>query len=106
MAVKTYRDKCRYAQPEMIVPVTAHAAFDKAAEYLGIKIIHIDLESDMKPSVRNIENAITSNTIMIVGSAPNYPHGMVDPIPEMAAVAKKHGIGFHVDRCLGGFFLP
>ena len=50
--------------------------------------------------------AITSNTIVLVGSAPQFPHGIVDPIQDIAKLARKHGIGMHVDCCLGGFILP
>jgi len=106
MAVKTYRDKCKFKNPEMIIPVTAHAAFDKAANYFGIKIIHVPITKEFVVDVKAIEAAITKNTIMIVGSAPEYPHGMVDPISQLAAIAKKRNIGMHVDCCLGGFVLP
>ena len=106
MAVKAYRDYYRKEHPEMIVPVTAHAAFDKAAEYFGIKIIHIPIDDDMKCDIALVKNAITSNTIMIAGSAPQYPHGIIDDIEAMSQLAENHGIGFHTDACLGGFFLP
>eukprot|EP01114_Cavostelium_apophysatum_P017080 TRINITY_DN498_c0_g1_i2.p1 TRINITY_DN498_c0_g1~~TRINITY_DN498_c0_g1_i2.p1 ORF type:complete len:525 (-),score=128.59 TRINITY_DN498_c0_g1_i2:83-1657(-) len=106
MAVKAYRDRAKLAAPEMIVPVTAHAAFDKAASYFGIKIIHIPVDSNFVVDVKQVEAAITRNTIMIAGSAPNYPYGTVDPIPQLAALAKKNNIGFHTDGCLGGYLLP
>jgi len=107
MAVKAYRDKCQYSHPEMVIPVSAHAAFDKAAAYFGIKVIHVALDSKtMQVDVKAVERAITKNTIMIVGSAPNYPYGSVDPIEQLAAIAQKRGIGMHVASCLGGFLLP
>jgi len=107
MAVKTYRDKFQFSHPEMVIPITAHAAFDKAAAYFGIKAIHIPVDpKTMQVDVKAVERAITKNTIMLVGSAPNYPYGCIDPIEELASIAEKRGIGMHVDSCLGGFFLP
>lgn len=107
MAVKAYRDFKKFEHPEMIVPVTAHAAFDKAAGYFGIKIIHIELNPNtLTVDISAVKKAITKNTIMIVGSAPEYAHGVVDPIPQLAALAKQHNIGFHTDACLGGYVLP
>lgn len=107
MAVKAYREKVNIDEPEMIVPITAHAAFDKAAQYFKIKIVHIPVDqTTFVVDPKLVERAITKNTILIAGSAPNYPYGTVDPIPQLAAIAKKHGIGFHTDSCLGGFVLP
>lgn len=106
MAVKAYRDRAKISNPEIIVPITAHAAFDKAAYYFGIKIVHIPVDSMYCADLKALQNAINKNTIMIGGSAPNFPYGTIDPIPEMAAIAKKHGIGFHTDACLGGFLMP
>eukprot|EP01113_Clastostelium_recurvatum_P047913 TRINITY_DN861_c0_g1_i3.p1 TRINITY_DN861_c0_g1~~TRINITY_DN861_c0_g1_i3.p1 ORF type:complete len:554 (+),score=149.44 TRINITY_DN861_c0_g1_i3:40-1662(+) len=110
MAIKTYRDeafakgKTRY--PEIIVPVTAHAAFDKGGQYFGVKVVHVPLGDDYAVDMKAMRRAINRNTILLVGSAPNFPHGIVDPISEIAALAKEHGIGCHVDCCLGGFVLP
>lgn len=106
MAVKAYRDRAKKKNPEMIVPVTAHAAFDKAGQYFGVKVVHITLTSDWKADVSALERAINKNTIMIAGSAPEFAHGMIDPIPEMAAIAMRHNIPFHSDCCLGGYLLP
>lgn len=106
MAVKAYRDRAGVQNPEMVVPVTIHAAFDKAAKYFGIKIVHVPINANFVVDVKDVEKAITKNTILIAASAPNYPYGTVDPIPELAALAKSRGIGFHTDGCLGGFLLP
>jgi len=73
---------------------------------LESKIIHAPLDKDYKADVNAVKSLITKNTIMLVGSAPQYAHGTVDPIPELAALAQKHNIGMHVDSCLGGFVLP
>lgn len=110
VAMKTYRDWARETKgitaPEMIAPATAHAAFDKAAQYFGIKIIRIPVGPDFRADVVAARNAITANTIVLIGSAPPFPHGLVDPIEELSELAREHGLGFHTDGCLGGFLLP
>lgn len=111
MAIKTYRDMARelrgVTEPEMVVPVTIHAAVDKAAQYFGITLIHIDVdEKTGKVNLAKVRRAISPNTIMIAGSAPNFPHGIIDDIEELAKLAQRHKIGMHVDACLGGFLLP
>lgn len=110
LAMKTYRDHARatkgITEPQMIVPVTAHAAFDKAAQYFGIELVHVPIGDDLRADVAAVEAAITDNTVVIAGSAPPFPHGIVDPIEEMSELARSRGIGFHTDACLGGFVLP
>lgn len=110
MAVKAARDRAReerdVTEPEMVVPVSAHPAFDKAAQYLRVKPVHVPLRDDLRADVDALREAITKNTVLVVGSAPNYPFGTIDPIPELAALAEERGINFHVDACLGGFLLP
>lgn len=110
LAMKTYRDWARETKgitaPEMIVPTTAHAAFDKAAQYFGIKMIRIPVAPDFRADVAATRQAITPGTIVLVGSAPPFPHGIVDPIEELSDLAQEHAIGFHTDGCLGGFLLP
>jgi sphinganine-1-phosphate aldolase len=110
LAMKTYRDWAKETKkirdPEMVVPITAHAAFDKAAQYFNIKMIHIPVKNDFRADVTAVRKAITKNTIVVVGSAPSFPHGAVDPIAELSEVARKRKIGFHTDACLGGFVLP
>ena len=110
LAMKTYRDYARdkkgIKRPNMIVPTTVHAAFDKASQYFGIKMIRIPVDADFRADVAATQKAITRNTIVIVGSAPAFPHGIVDPIEELSELAYARGIGFHTDACLGGFVLP
>lgn len=110
LAMKTYRDWARekkgITKPEMIVPITAHAAFDKASQYFNIKTIHIPVDENFRADVDATKKAITPNTIVIVGSAPSFPHGAIDPIAELSELARGRGIGFHSDACLGGFVLP
>src|SRR3990172_6880237 len=110
LAMKTYRDYARdkkgITKPEMVVPTTAHAAFNKAAQFFGIEIIHVPVGEDYRADVRAMERAVTENTVVIVGSAPTFPHGLIDPIEELSELARARGIGFHTDACLGGFILP
>lgn len=110
LAMKTYRDRARAEQgvrrPEMVIPSTAHAAFEKASQYFGIKLVKVPVGADFRADVRATKKAINRNTIVVVGSAPSFPHGVVDPIGELAELARSNGIGFHTDACLGGFILP
>ena len=110
LAVKTYRDLARATRgvrkPEMIVPTTAHVAWFKASEYFGVKLRLLPLDEDLRADVGRLQGMINRRTVMILGSAPEYPHGSIDPIEAMGAVAQKHGIPLHVDACVGGFILP
>jgi sphinganine-1-phosphate aldolase len=110
LAMKTYRDRARERQgitaPEMIIPSSAHAAFDKAAQYFNIKPVRIPVGADYRADVDSTRRAITKNTIVLVGSTPCFPHGVIDPIAELSELARARGIGFHTDACLGGFVLP
>lgn len=110
MAMKTYRDQAREKRgittPEMILPVTAHPAFEKAAHYFDIKPVHVPLTADYRVDVDLVQEALTGDTVVLVGSAPCYPYGVIDPIEALAALARDHKIGCHVDGCLGGFLLP
>ena len=112
MAVKTARDYCRpkkpgITEPEMLMPATAHAAFHKAAKYFDVKPVLVPVDGNtFKADVAAIRQAITENTILMVGSAPSYAHGVVDPIEELAALAREHDLLFHTDACVGGFMLP
>ncbi|XP_074856364.1 sphingosine-1-phosphate lyase 1 isoform X1 [Carettochelys insculpta] len=108
MACKAYRDLAYergIKHPEILVPVSVHAAFDKAAHYFGLKIVHIPLTKTMQVDVQAMRRAISKNTAMLACSAPQFPHGVMDPIEEVAKLALKYGIPFHVDACLGGFLI-
>ncbi|KAJ3373004.1 hypothetical protein HDU91_001437 [Kappamyces sp. JEL0680] len=112
MSMKTHRDWARkvkgITEPEMygraahvrVVPISVHAAFDKGAQYFGIKLIHAPVGDDGCVLVDKVAAAITANTIMLAGSTPGFPHGAVDNIPALAKLALQHGIGLHVDSCL------
>ncbi|MDQ3368549.1 MAG: aspartate aminotransferase family protein [Myxococcota bacterium] len=110
-AVAAYRDRARrerpwIRRPELVVPQTIHPAFDKAAHYFGVKLVKVAVGTDLRADVRAMGKAIGRRTIGIVGSAPQYPHGVIDPIAELGALAMKHKIPMHVDACVGGFMLP
>jgi len=109
--MKVYRDWARAEKgitaPEIIMPHTAHPAFDKSGEYFGIKMVHIPVKGpDFRVDPRAVEEQINENTVAIVGSAGNYPYGLIDPLEKLSAIALKHDIGMHVDGCLGGFIFP
>lgn len=111
MACKTYRDWARQVkgitEPEMVIPISAHVAFDKAAHYLGIKIHHIRVDPrTRKVDIKRVNRAINCNTIMLVGSCPNFPDGAVDDIASLSKLAETNNIGLHVDCCLGSFIVP
>jgi glutamate/tyrosine decarboxylase-like PLP-dependent enzyme len=110
MGVKTARDWARaekgIAHPQIVVPVTAHPAFDKSANYLDVEIVHTPLRDDLRADVDAMRRAITENTVLIAGSAPCYPFGVIDPITEIAALAAERGLLCHVDACLGAYLLP
>jgi glutamate/tyrosine decarboxylase-like PLP-dependent enzyme len=111
MAVKTARNWARVnmdsiKRPEILVPESIHPAFEKAGEYFDVRLIHYPVNADFVADVEAAREKIGSNTIMMAASAPSYPHGVMDPIPELVGIAKERGILFHVDACLGGFLLP
>ena len=111
LAVKAYRDLARATRknvtdPEILVPESAHPAFLKAAHYFCLKPVFVPLDRDYRADIDALADRISSQTIVMVGSAPSLGQGIVDPIPEMGQLAAEHGIGLHVDACLGSFFLP
>ncbi len=112
LAMKAYRDQARAGagrrvrRPEVVAPSTAHVAFDKAAQCFGIKLVRVPVGSDYRADVAAMRRAVNRSTVAMVGSAPSFPHGVVDPVEELAAVAAERRIGFHTDACLGGFVLP
>jgi glutamate/tyrosine decarboxylase-like PLP-dependent enzyme len=93
-------------QPDMVLPESAHAAFHKAAHLFGIEVHKTPVRSDWTADVDAMAAAVTPNTVLVVGSAPQYPQGVVDPIPDIARLAATVGANCHVDACMGGFVLP
>jgi sphinganine-1-phosphate aldolase len=108
-AMLTYREWGRNTKgidrPQIILPVTAHPAHDKAMHYFGIEAIKAPVTDDYVVDVDFVRDHIGPNTVALVGSAGTYPHGLIDPIPELGQLAIEHGLGLHVDGCLGGFIL-
>ncbi len=110
LAMKAYRDFARerrgIAEPQIVAPVTAHAAFDKAAKFFDMALVRVGVDADFKADLAAMADAVTDRTAVLVGSAPSFPHGVIDPIPALAALAAGRGAGCHVDACLGGFIVP
>ena len=111
VAVAALRDRARRERPwirspELIVPRTVHPAFDKAAHYFGVKLRKVEVGADLRVDLRAVARRIGRSTIGLVGSAPQYAHGVVDPIAGLGEMAARHRLPLHVDACLGGFVLP
>ncbi|MEM3120357.1 MAG: aspartate aminotransferase family protein [Nitrososphaerota archaeon] len=112
LAVKAARDhfilkRGMLTIPEIVMPVTGHPAYDKAAEYMALRVKRVRIDgANFTADPNAINEAITENTAMIVGSAPNWPFGTIDPIKDLAEIASDKGLWLHVDACVGGFVLP
>jgi glutamate/tyrosine decarboxylase-like PLP-dependent enzyme len=111
LAMKAYRDRARkkkpwILRPEVIAPATAHVAFDKAAHYFGFRLRRAAVDSSGQVDLSAVKKLINRHTIALVGSAPQYPHGTVDPIDALGTLAQRRGLPLHVDACFGGFILP
>lgn len=109
LAMKSYRDHGRahrgIRHGNIVLPVSAHPAFHKAAHTLDVEVITVPVASDGRADVEKMKAAVNGNTLVMVGSAVSFPHGVVDPIEELSSFALRRGIGFHTDACLGGFIL-
>jgi len=111
LAVKTARDRARAERPEirspeMVLSVTAHPAFTKAGKYLNVKPVFVPFDCEtFEADVDAMRDAITPNTILLVGSAPGYAQGVIDPIAEIGQLAQERDLMFHVDACVGGIQL-
>ncbi len=93
--------------PSMVIPSSAHAAFHKAAEFLGVRAVLVDVDPEtFRADPAAMAGAVDDTTVLVVASAPSYAHGVVDPVPEIAALAAARGIRCHVDACIGGWVLP
>ena len=111
MAAKTHRQwgerEKGITSPEVVCAGSAHAAIYKAADILRLTLIEVPIDPvSCEMDVAAAAAAITPNTVMIYSSAPNYPQGVIDPIAQLSELALRHGVGLHVDCCLGGFVLP
>lgn len=96
----------KITQPEVVVPVTIHPAFDKAAVLFGLQLRKAPVDESRSVIPAEVEKLITKNTILLVASAPSYPNGVLDPIEAIASIATRNHLPFHVDACVGGFMLP
>lgn len=135
-AIKASRDYMRatrgITQPEMVIAVSAHAAYYKvvcccvltcqlptipmrpschmvctqAAEYFNIRLVRVPVGKDFCLSGAAVRGALSRNTVVVVASAPGFPHGVVDHIADIAAITRRRGVCLHVDACLGGFVMP
>jgi glutamate/tyrosine decarboxylase-like PLP-dependent enzyme len=111
LAVKAARDHARQRNarpgvPQIVMAASAHPAFDKAAHFMGLLPVRTPLRADFTADPQAIADAIGPDTVMVVGSVPAFPHGVVDPVDEIAAVAQSRGVWMHVDACVGGYFAP
>lgn len=93
-------------RPNAVIPHTAHASLDKHGHYLGVEMRRIPVKGDFRADVAAMAAAIDERTVMLVGSAPGYTHGVFDPIPDLGTLAKARGLWLHVDGCWGGFLTP
>merc|ERR1719348_2317209 len=97
------RDTKGISRPNLVMADSAHVGFDKAGHVLNVAIRKVKVDPDtLTPRIADLKSACDSNTIMLVASAPSYPHGVMDPIPEMAQLGLQLNIPVHVDACLGG----
>ncbi|HEX9994618.1 MAG TPA: aminotransferase class V-fold PLP-dependent enzyme [Acidimicrobiales bacterium] len=110
VAVLGARERARaergVTEPRMVVADSAHAAFHKAAHCFGVAVDTVPVGPDFRADVDAMADAVDDRTVLVVGSAPQYPQGVIDPVPALAAVAAEVGASFHVDACMGGFVLP
>lgn len=111
LALKTARDWARaekgIVRPKAVVPRTCHPTFTRAAHYLGMEVVRVrTTRNDFRADVAGMARTIDADTILVMGSAPNYPFGVFDPIAEIAALAQERGLWMHVDACVGGFLAP
>ncbi|MFT4299192.1 MAG: aminotransferase class V-fold PLP-dependent enzyme [Aeromicrobium sp.] len=110
LAVKTARDAAGVADPVLVAPSTVHAAFHKACHYFGVERVAVPVDpltfrAD-PAAMAEAMDAHAGRVVLVAASAPSYAHGVVDPIEEIAAVARVRGVRFHVDACIGGWVLP
>ncbi len=111
LACLTYRDYFReekgITKPNIVCFDTVHPAIDKAGHYFGIEIRKVKTGEDTNTGlVIDIKKQMNKNTILIIGSAPSYPHGIIDPIFELSELAMEKRVAFHLDACMGGFLIP
>jgi glutamate/tyrosine decarboxylase-like PLP-dependent enzyme len=107
MLVNRERARARGVErPQILAPASAHPAYAKAAHYFGMDIVRVPLDTDFRADVDAAGKLIGPSTAVVIASAFNYPYGIMDPVEQLGALAAEHGVGCHVDACIGGFVLP
>jgi sphinganine-1-phosphate aldolase len=107
LALKAARDRMPdVIHPKVIAPFSIHPAFARGADYFNLELITTPLNGEWQVDVEAYKAAVTDDVVMMVASAPALPTGLVEPIEELAALAAERMIPFHVDACMGGYFLP
>ncbi len=109
MSMLVNRERARakgIERPEIVIPRSAHPAYAKAAHYFDMELVQTPLDDTYRADVAALADAINENTAVVVASAFSYPFGVIDPVEEIAALAKARGVGCHVDACIGSFVLP
>jgi sphinganine-1-phosphate aldolase len=111
LAVKAARDLARARGgrrhgANLVLPVSAHPAFDKASLLMDLEVRRVPVRDDLRADPAAMERALDADTILMVGSAPCFPYGVVDDIAALGEVALRHGVALHVDACVGGYVAP
>lgn len=111
LVIKSARDYHRAkhgsnSRLNIVIPITAHPAFDKAAKYLDVDVVRVPVAADFRCDILSLRDSINECTALIAASAPCYPFGVFDPIWDVSQIALDKGVWFHVDACLGGFLAP
>lgn len=112
MAIKACRDWNRTKRNNpthrgnIVAPLTAHPAFEKAANLMDLEVRRTAIAPDLRADPAAMQSAIDADTIMLVGSTPCFPYGVIDPIPALSDLALRKNIWLHVDACVGGYFAP
>lgn len=108
LAVKAGRERGRrqgITRPNVVLPTSAHAAFEKGCQYFDVESRRVAVRDDWRADATAMEAAIDDQTVLVVASAPQYPQGVIDPVGEVAALAEARDINCHVDACMGGVTL-
>ncbi len=111
LSVKACRDwtcanRPGIVKPNIVAPYSAHPAFEKSGHVMDIEVRRIPVQDDFRADPQAMTKAIDDQTIMIIGSAPCFPYGVIDPISELGTIAEERGVWLHVDACVGGYFAP
>ncbi len=109
LAMLVHRERARargIERPQIVAPRSAHPAYAKAAHYFDLDLVQVPLDGQWRADVDATRAAVSERTAVVVASAFSYPHGVMDPVEELAAIAAQAGAGCHVDACIGGFVLP